>query len=107
MKYALNLSEDSRILSVWVVLPNGQYDGMPIVDSLPDGNLTDYLYVDGKYVYDPLPEPEPEKPVPTEAERIAQLEEENRTLTAQVDALSFQLDFQEECLVEMAGIIYA
>lgn len=55
MKYALNLSEDSRILSVWVVLPNGQYDGMPIVDSLPDGNPTDYLYVDGKYIHDPLP----------------------------------------------------
>lgn len=107
MKYALNLSEDSRILSVWVVLPNGQYDGMPIVDSLPDGNPTDYLYVDGKYVDDPIPEPEPEKPVPTDEERIAQLEEENKTLTAQVDALSFQLDFQEECLVEMANIVYA
>lgn len=38
---------------------------------------------------------------------MAQLEADNNTLTAQVDALSFQLDFQEECLVEMAGIIYA
>lgn len=46
-------------------------------------------------------------PVPTPEERIAELEAENKTLTAQVDALSFQLDFQEECLVEMAGIIYA
>lgn len=47
------------------------------------------------------------KPVVTPEERIAQLEDENKTLTAQVDALSFQLDFQEECLVEMATIVYA
>ena len=43
----------------------------------------------------------------TPEERIAQLEDENKNLTAQVDALSFQLDFQEECLVEMANIVYA
>lgn len=47
------------------------------------------------------------EPTPTAKERIAELEAENKTLIAQVDALSFQLDFQEECLVEMAGIIYA
>ena len=52
---------------------------------------------------------EANKPVPTPSpdERIAELEAENKNLTAQVDALSFQLDFQEECLVEMASIIYA
>lgn len=63
MKYALNLAEDKRILSAWVVLPNGIYDGMPIVEKLPDGNLPDYLYIDGEYVYDPLPEPEQPEPV--------------------------------------------
>lgn len=47
------------------------------------------------------------EPTPTPEERIAQLEDENRTLTAQVDALSGQIDFQEECIVEMANIIYA
>ena len=57
MKYALNLTEDRRILSAWVVLPNGVYNGMPIVEELPEGNLPDYLYVDEKYVYDPLPKP--------------------------------------------------
>jgi hypothetical protein len=55
--YALNLAEDNRILSACVVLPNGNYDGMPIVDTLPDGNLLDYRYIDGEYVYDPLPKP--------------------------------------------------
>ena len=46
-------------------------------------------------------------PTPTPEERIAELEAENKTLTAQVDALSGQIDFQEECIVEMANIIYA
>lgn len=71
MKYALNLSEDHRILSAWVVLPNGSYDGMPIVDTLPSGetqkenDVTNYLYINGEYIYDPKPEqPEP-APAPT------------------------------------------
>lgn len=62
MTYALNLSEDNRIKSAWVVLPNGNYDGMPLVDTLPEGNLPDYLYINGEYVYDPLPKPEPVEP---------------------------------------------
>lgn len=63
--YALNLTDDCRILSAWVVLPNGNYDGMPIVDYLPEDDITDYLYVDGKYVYEPLPEPEQPEAEPT------------------------------------------
>lgn len=62
MKYALNLNAEKRILSAWKVLPNGNYDGMPIVDTLPDGNLPDYLYINQAYVYDPLPKPEPPEP---------------------------------------------
>lgn len=54
---ALNLAEDNRILSAWEVLPNGDYAGMPIVDTLPEGNLPDYRYIDGEYVYDPRPVP--------------------------------------------------
>lgn len=63
MKYALNLAEDNRILSACVVLPNGNYDGMPIVNTLPEGNLPDYLYINGEYVYEPLPKPEQPEPV--------------------------------------------
>ena len=63
MKYALNLAEDNRILSAWVVLPNGKYDGMPIVEELPEGNLPEYRYIDGEYIHDPLPEPEQPEPV--------------------------------------------
>lgn len=66
-KYALNIGEDNRILSACVILPNGNYDHMPQVDELPIGetdkekDITNWLYEDGEYVYDPLPEPtEPE-----------------------------------------------
>ncbi len=59
MLYALNLNnETNRILSATYdqYAPKEQ----PRMDTLPEGNIIDYLYVDGKYVYDPLPEPEPE-----------------------------------------------
>lgn len=71
--YALNLSSDNRILSACIVLPNGNYDDMPIVDSIPDGNLHDYRLVDGEYVHDPLPVEEvPE--LPSQEDRITALE---------------------------------
>ncbi len=55
--YALNLDKETgRILSACIVLPNGYYETMIIVDTLPDGDVYDYRYVDGGYVYDPLPE---------------------------------------------------
>lgn len=57
MSYALKIAEDNRISYACVVLPNGNYNGMPIVDVLPEGNLPDYLYVNGEFVYDPLPKP--------------------------------------------------
>ena len=62
--YALHLKNENRIHSAWEVLPNGNYDGMPIVDALPEGDITDYLYINNQYVYDPLPRPEPVEPTP-------------------------------------------
>lgn len=75
MKYALNLSEDYRILSSCVVLPKGSYDTMPIVEELPDGDITEYRYMDGQYIHDPFPEPEPEPSTPTLEDRVGTLEE--------------------------------
>lgn len=63
MKYALNLAGDKRILSACVVLPKGKYDGMPIVEELPEGDIFEYRYIDGQYIHDPLPKPEPVEPV--------------------------------------------
>lgn len=53
--YALNLSEDNRILSVTYE----QYaaPGMPVVENIPDGDISNWKFVDRHYSYDPLPEP--------------------------------------------------
>lgn len=76
MASALCLYVDNRIHSAWRVLPNGNYDGMPIVEELPEGDITDYRYSDGAYIYDPLPHSDPEPPVqtPTLEDRVESLE---------------------------------
>ena len=56
MKYALNLATDGRILSA-TFAEYAPSDAV-LVDTMPDGNIADYLYLDGQYVYDPVPEPE-------------------------------------------------
>lgn len=43
----------------------------------------------------------------TQAQRIAELEEENKLLRAQMSAQSDQLDFYEDCIAEMAAVVYA
>lgn len=59
--YVLNLAEDNRILSAWDVIEGQDYTGMPIVNKLPEGDVSEYKYIDGEYVHDPLPvEPEVE-----------------------------------------------
>lgn len=61
--YALNLGENNRILSVTY----DQYapPSQPRVDELPEGDVSDYLYVGGEYVYDPIPVPPAPEPEPT------------------------------------------
>lgn len=63
MKYALTINVDKRIQLASIVLTNGNYGGMPIVDTLPEGDITEYRYIDGQYIHDPLPKPEPVEPV--------------------------------------------
>lgn len=72
MKYAINLADDGRVLSV--TYAKYAPTGAVLVDELPEGNVVDYRYVEGDYVYDPIPVTEVEL-VPTDAERIAELEE--------------------------------
>ena len=59
MRYALNLSEDNRILSA--TFEPYTAPGQPLVDELPEGDLNDYLYIKGEFVYDPLPVNEPDR----------------------------------------------
>ena len=66
MKYALNIGEDNRILSA--TFEKFATQAMPIVSTLPDGDITDYLYVNSEYIYDPLPKPPEPEPQPTSDE---------------------------------------
>lgn len=60
-KYALNLDADGRILSA--TYEAYAVAGMPVVSTLPDGDITDYKYINNEYVYDPLPKPtKPQEP---------------------------------------------
>ena len=45
MKYALNLSENNRILSACIVLPRGIYVGQPMVDKIRLFNDSSHLDV--------------------------------------------------------------
>ena len=64
-RYALNLAEDGRILSA--TYEEYAPAGAVAVEQLPEGDIANYLYVDGQYVYDPLPVPEE---VPTQLDII-------------------------------------
>ena len=63
MMYALNLNSDNRILSA--TFDEFAPPSQPRVEQLPDGNISDYLYVNDDYVYDPLPVPPTPTPEPT------------------------------------------
>lgn len=54
--YALNLAENGRILSA----THEKYapKNAVLVDALPNGDISDYLYADGEYIYEPIPKPE-------------------------------------------------
>lgn len=57
MNYALNLTEDGRILSA--TYPQYAPADAVIVEELPEGNLPDYQFIDNQFIYNPLPKEEP------------------------------------------------
>lgn len=67
-RYGLTLDENSRIVSA--VAQRYAPEDAIIVDKLPDGEYTDYLYIDGEYIYDPLPIHDEPDPQPTQLDRI-------------------------------------
>lgn len=79
--YSLNLAEDNRILSACVCLDGFEYGNK--VGTLPDGDITDYKYINGEFIHDPLPVPVPEPAEPT----------------AEEEALSMVID--HECRIAM------
>ena len=57
-QYALNLGDDGRILSA--TFERFAPAGAVIVAELPQGDITEYRFVDGEYVHEPLPKATPE-----------------------------------------------
>ena len=90
----------------WAILPDGmETPNFPFGDITVD-NQTPPVVTN----WTPLPIPEPEPapyPEPTTEDRVAALESENKTLKAQISAQSEQMDFYEECIAEMASVVYA
>ena len=56
MKYALNLAEDGRILSA--TYPQYAPDDAVLVDTLPEGDISEYIYRDGEYIHEPMAQEE-------------------------------------------------
>lgn len=66
--YALNLAADGRILSA--TKPEYAPVNAATVETLPDGDIYEYRYVNGEYIHDPLPKQEEETPAPTQLDRV-------------------------------------
>lgn len=91
----------------WAVIPDGIE-----TPNFPFGEV-EVAEINGvmtvtKWTAGTIPEPDPEpEPEPTADERITNLETENAMLKAQITAQSDQMDFYEDCIAEMASIVYA
>lgn len=92
--------------------PNGGKDVQKVVDvpgveaqAAWNEEIPIQIYV--PYTQEELDRIEAERNKPTDTERISQLESEKKLLTAQVQALSDRNDFMEDCIAEMATIVYA
>ena len=71
--FYIKLDENNRIIEVCQGIELANENKYIKVDNVPKDNPFDYLYIDGKYIYSPLPKPEPTSTI-TEAERIEALE---------------------------------
>lgn len=96
----------SRIPDGWAVVPDGMdtpnfpFGEVTVNDAAPP--------VVTSWTAGELPEPEPEpEPTPTTEERVSALEAENKLLKEQVSAQADQAEFYEDCIAEMAMVVYA
>lgn len=87
MTYAIQVDSANRI-NRWEFtkyVPADQLDQYILVDYIPEGNLPDYLYINGEYVYDPLPKPEQPEPEPSLESRVATVEADVAALTTAIE----------------------
>ena len=103
-------------LTNWIKIDEGFGDKYALAQShyldkpLYDGAVLRYKLVDGKVVERTAEEIEADKaklPKPVIPKTNAELESENAKLKQQVAALTDQQSFYEDCIAEMAQIVYA
>lgn len=103
-------------LTNWIKIDEGFGDKYALAQShyldkpLYDGAIPRYKLVDGKVVERTAEEIEADKaklPKPVIPKTNAELESENAKLKQQVSALADQQSFYEDCIAEMAEIVYA
>lgn len=103
-------------LTGWMLIDEGYGDKFSLAQShyldkpLYDGAIPRYKLEDGKVVERTAEEIEADKaalPVPIIPKTNAELESENAKLKQQVAALADQQSFYEDCIAEMASVVYA
>lgn len=103
-------------LTGWTKIDEGYGDKFSLAQShyldkpLYDGAVLRYKLVDGKVVERTAEEIEADKaklPKPVIPKTNAELEQENKLLKAQLNAATERSDFIEDCIAEMAQVVYA
>ncbi len=104
-------------LTGWTLVEEGEpCDRLNLAQShylekpLHDGAVLRYKLVDGKVVERTAEEIEADKaklPKPVIPKTNAELESENAKLKQQISALADQQSFYEDCIAEMAQVVYA
>ena len=103
-------------LTGWTKIDEGNGDKYALAQShylnkpLYDGAVLRYKLVNGKVVERTAEEIEADKaklPKPVIPKTNAELESENAKLKQQVSALAEQQSFYEDCIAEMASVVYA
>lgn len=103
-------------LTGWTKIDEGYGDRFSLAQShyldkpLYDGAVLRYKLVDGKVVERTAEEIEADKaklPKPVIPKTNAELESENAKLKQQISALADQQSFYEDCIAEMAQVVYA
>lgn len=89
--------------SGYAIIPNDMAipSSFPFVDIEVEGNKVVSM------VEREVPPIESMPYVPTTEDRVAELEKENKLLKAQAKMADEQMSFLEDCLLEMADIVYA
>lgn len=103
------LLDENGVIKSWQIVGGGWSDTEYItveVDEIPDYVIETpekYCYMNGGYIENP----DYEEPVIPYVPTVEEIAHENELLKAQIQAQSEQMDFYEECIIEMAEIVYA